>query len=122
MTAEQKIAQLEDEFETVKQLLASAASFAESSSRKVDRLAESQARTDEALRAYIAEGREQQTRLEQAQARTDQCLESFIFEVQRLIDTLGGRIEPLTGNLDRLEGIVFGSERESSRCRTPSGN
>jgi|GEM_PF-686240 len=141
-TTEGKVAQLEDEFETVKLLLASAASYAESSSRKIDLLSnevrdlarstdqagiqlqaaqaktdaalqayitesrESQAKTDAALQAYITENQQAQTRLEAAQTKTEQTLENFVVQVERLIGTLGDRIVPLEGRLERLEGIV----------------
>ena len=155
-TTEGKVAQLEDEFETVKLLLASAASYAESSSRKIDQISEevkdlaqsqaktdaalqaytaenrqaqarleaaqaktdaalqayitesreSQAKTDAALQAYIAENQQAQARLEAAQTKTEQTLENFVFHVERLIGTLGDRIVPLEGRLERLEGIV----------------
>ena len=96
MSTEQKVAQLTDEFETVKQLLASAASFAESSSRKVDRLSD---KID---------------RVVEAQAKTDERLTSFIFEVNRLMVNLADRVSPLEGNLERLEGIVrFLVQKES---------
>ena len=123
-TTEGKVAQLEDEFETVKLLLASAASYAESSSRKIDLLSNevrdlarstdqagiqlqaAQAKTDAALQAYIAENRQAQARLEAAQTKTEQTLKNFVFQVERLIGTLGDRIVPLEGRLERLEDIV----------------
>lgn len=42
MTIEQRLDKIEDEFETVKQLLASAARYAESSHHRIDRLSERQ--------------------------------------------------------------------------------
>ena len=119
-----------DEFETVKQLLASAASYAESANRQVDRNAEIIRDNAEAIRDNnkgIAELKKTQDRtqaqidanaeairennrgiaeLKTAQDRTQQQLDSFIFESQRLMLGHAEKIQELKGISERLEAIL----------------
>ncbi|PSB24170.1 hypothetical protein [Stenomitos frigidus] len=121
-----------DEFETVKELLGSAARYAESAYRgldrlemmqqrsqlqidqltvKMDQLADAEKRTDQRLESFILESQE----LTKAQNRTDQRLESFIFESQRLIAKHSESIEPLKGMTERLDGVLAYLIRKEGR-------
>ena len=92
MSTEQKVEQLTDEFETVKQLLASAASFAESSSSRVDQistdvreLVQSQQETDREVRNLL-----------QAQAASDRRIDQLMQsqqETDRTVRQLGDKID-----------------------------
>lgn len=91
-----------DEFETVKELLFSAARYAESANQKldqvagkVDQLAESQLRSQAQLDLLSV-------RVTQLSERID----SFVFESQRLFTGHGERITQLEGISERLEGIL----------------
>ena len=109
-----------DEFETVKQLLVSAASYAESANKQADRntatIADNAAMIDrlgEKIDQSVAELKQAQDRtqqqldeLGQKQDRTQQQLDSFIFESQRLMLGHADRIQKLEGISERLEGIL----------------
>ncbi len=112
-----------DEFETVKQLLASAARYAESANQKLDRVATQQdVNTIAIANLHEAQGRTQQNleRLEQIQERSQQQLgqlsvrvtqlservDSFVFESQRLHNQHAEKIEQLQGISERLEAIL----------------
>jgi len=91
-----------DEFETVKQLLASAASYAESASRQSDQ--NTQAIRE--LRQAQREEFEAIGELRLAQQTTEERLQSFLFESQRLLGNHAERIQQLEGISERLEAIL----------------
>ncbi|MEM9217824.1 MAG: hypothetical protein AAGD25_26225 [Cyanobacteria bacterium P01_F01_bin.150] len=89
-----------DEFETVKQLLASAATYAESANRQVDRNEIAIARNAESiakLSGYISD-------LKESQKKTDQQLA----QVTQRIDLLTQRLDSLG---QRVDSFVFESQR-----------
>ena len=116
-----------DEFETVRQLLASAAAYAESASRQsalnTDAIArfdlqrtESQKRTDEKFQ-QLAESQkrtdEKFQQLAKSQERTDEVLkqlyqriDSFIFESQQSVAESKQRINYLDKMIDRYDGVL----------------
>ena len=92
---QQRLDRIEDEFETVKQLLASAASYAEMAHQGLAELTIKQDRT--------------QIQLDQLSVKLDQTdtrLNEFIFHTQRLFTQAGTRVEQLEGRTERLENIV----------------
>ena len=112
-----------DEFETVKELLVSAARYAESANQKLDQVAEQQKVNTEAIwQLQTAQDRTQsqldqlsatqtqtQKQLDQLAVRVTQMSErvdSFVFESQRLFTGHGERITKLEGISERLEGIL----------------
>jgi chromosome segregation ATPase len=95
VSVEQRVGQLEDDFETVKQLLISAARHAESANEGLDRLTERQDQT--------------QRQLDQLAIKVDTLTDaqtSFITEVQRVFGGLGERVSRLEGIAERLEGVI----------------
>ena len=88
MSINQRIDQLEDEFDTVKQLLASAARYSESANQKADR------------------NEDQILALQQSQSITESRLQEFIFQSQRIHIRLGEASEQYAGRLDRLDGVA----------------
>ncbi|NJL55663.1 hypothetical protein HC928_11015 [bacterium] len=99
-----------DEFETVKELLSSAARYAESANRGLDRLELAQQRTQLQL-DQLAMKLDQ---LVEAQKKTEQRLESFIFEAQRLMIKHSESIEQLKGMTERLDGVLAYLVRKES--------
>ncbi|NJN85565.1 MAG: hypothetical protein HC881_03650 [Leptolyngbyaceae cyanobacterium SL_7_1] len=91
-----------DEFETVKELLGSAARYAESAHRGLDRLELAQQRSQ----LQIDQLTVKIDQLAEAQKKTEQRLESFIFESQRLLSGHAERITKLEGITERLEAIL----------------
>lgn len=91
-----------DEFETVKELLASAARYAESAHRGLDRLELAQDRTQLQLDRLSVRMEE----LAEAQKRTEARLETFIFESQRLMSGHADRLAKLEGISERLEALL----------------
>jgi hypothetical protein len=91
-----------DEFETVKDLLTSAARYAESAHRGLDRLEITQQRSQ----LQIDQLTLKLDQLAEAQKKTEQRLESFIFESQRLIVKHSESIEQLKGMTERLDGVL----------------
>ncbi|NEP62687.1 MAG: 6-aminohexanoate hydrolase [Symploca sp. SIO2G7] len=103
MTTQQRLNRLEDEFETVKELLISAARYSSSANErleqltvKVDRLTESQETT--------------QTQLNQLSERVD----AFVFNAQRLFSQTGERMIIVEGQTERLVGVVQMLQRNYS--------
>lgn len=127
---DQRLDRLEDEFETVKQLLASAARYAESANEGLDRLTERQDRTQVQLdrlavrvdNLTVAQERTQ-TQLDQLTVRADNLtaaqtqtqtqlnrlsshMDEFIFQAQRLFTQQGERLNRIDGLTESLTGVV----------------
>jgi hypothetical protein len=100
-----------DEFETVKELLGSAARYAESAHRGLDRLEMTQQRSQ----LQIDQLTVKMDQLTEAEQRTDQRLESFIFESQRLIAKHSESIEQIKGMTERLDGVLAYLIRKEGR-------
>ncbi|MBD1911265.1 hypothetical protein [Leptolyngbya sp. FACHB-8] len=98
-----------EEFETVKELLGSAARYAESANRGVERLQMAQENTQMQISLLAQSQRLTDQRLEalaaQAQ-KTEQRLESFISETQRLLTGQAERLAQLEVIADRLAGVL----------------
>ena len=91
-----------DEFETVKQLLTSAARYAELANRQSEEnaaLIQQNANAIAPLETKLGE-------LVHVQKKTEQRLEAFIFGSQRLISSNKGTINPLKALCDRYDGIL----------------
>ncbi len=98
-----------DEFETVKQLLASAARYAESANQKLDRVATQQEANTIAIANLGEAQKTTQAQLDQLSVRVTQLSErvdSFVFESQRLHNQHAEKIEQLQGISERLEAIL----------------
>lgn len=92
----------QDEFETVKQLLGSAARYAESANRGLDRLELAQQRTQLQLDQLALKV----DQLTEIQKKTEQRLDAFIAESQRLMTAHADRMNKLEGISERLEGLL----------------
>lgn len=128
---DQRLDRIEDEFETVKQLLASAARYASSANEGLDRLTERQDRTQNQLdqlgsrvdRLTTAQS-QTQNQLDQltskideltvAQAQSQSRLDEFVFQAQRLFTQNAERLIRLEGQTERLEALVQRLDRNYS--------
>ncbi len=128
MTTEQRLDRVETEFATIRQLLISAATYAESANRRIDELGTKQDRTQIMLdelgtkqdRSQImldelgAKQDRSQTQLDQLGMRVDQLssrVDEFIFHTQRLFNKAGGEIEETKARTERLEAIMLKLDR-----------
>ena len=128
MTTEQRLDRVETEFATIRQLLISAATYAESANRRIDELGAKQDRTQIMLdelgakqdRSQImldelgAKQDRTQTQLDQLGMRVDQLssrVDEFIFHTQRLFNKAGGEIEETKARTERLEAIMLKLDR-----------
>jgi ABC-type transporter Mla subunit MlaD len=106
---DQRLDRIEDEFETVKQLLTSAARYAESANEKLDRLSEKQDRTQTQLDQLAVRVDEltaaqahTQTQLDQLSGRVDE----FILQASRVFAQQGERMIRVEGLTESLTGVV----------------
>ena len=104
---DQRLDRIEDEFETVKQLLASAAHYAESANAKIDRLSDRQDRTQTQLDLLSSKVDDLTT----IQSQTESRLDEFIFQVQRLLTQNAERLIRVEGQADRLEALLLRLDR-----------
>ena len=128
MTTQQRLDRVETEFATIRQLLISAATYAESANRRIDELGTKQDRTQIMLdelgakqdRSQImldelgAKQDRTQTQLDQLGMRIDQLssrVDEFIFHTQRLFNKAGGEIEETKARTERLEAIMLKLDR-----------
>lgn len=123
MTTEQRLTTVENDLETVKALLMSAARYAESANRGFDRLTvkvddltaiqdRTQAHLDQ-LGSRFDQLVESQTRttaqLDQLTQKVDQLtdrVDNFVYHAQRLFTALGDRLVPIKGQTDRFEPVI----------------
>lgn len=123
MTTEQRLNNVEDDLESVKKLLASAARYAESANQKLDRLSDrvdslttaqnrTQAQLDQLgfrVDQLVASQAQTQTQLDQLTQKVDQLAErvdSFVYHAQRLFTALGERLVPVEGQTERFEPVI----------------
>ena len=114
MTTEQRLDRVETEFATIRQLLISAATYAESANRRIDELGTKQDRTQIMLDELGAKQDRTQTQLDQLGMRVDQLssrVDEFIFHTQRLFNKAGGEIEETKARTERLEAIMLKLDR-----------
>ena len=114
MTTEQRLDRVETEFATIRQLLISAATYAESANRRIDELGAKQDRTQIMLDELGAKQDRTQTQLDQLGMRVDQLssrVDEFIFHTQRLFNKAGGEIEETKARTERLEAIMLKLDR-----------
>jgi chromosome segregation ATPase len=104
---DQRLDRIEDEFETVKQLLASAARYAESANAKIDQLSDRQDRTQ----AQLDQLSRKVDDLTTIQSQTESRLDEFIFQVQRLLTQNAERLIRVEGQADRLEALLLRLDR-----------
>ncbi|MEH2013098.1 6-aminohexanoate hydrolase [Nostoc sp.] len=100
MTNAQRLDYVEDELETVKRLLVSTASYAESANRRLDELTIKQDRT--------------QSNLDQIGVRVDQLsdkIDSFVTHTQRLFTKTGSEIEETKARTEQLEALMLKLDR-----------
>lgn len=99
MTTEQRLNHIEDEFETVKQLLASAARYAESANETGDRNTRSIEQLSEKINQLNEAQQQTQTHLDLLSEKVDRLtnrvdrlaerVDEFVFQAQRLFTQLG---------------------------------
>ena len=121
MTNAQRLDHVEDELETVKRLLVSTASYAESAGRRLDELTINQDRTQSYLdELTIKQDRTQShldelgVRIDQVGAKVDQVsdkVDSFITHTQRLFTKAGNEIEETKARTERLEALMLKLDR-----------
>lgn len=111
-----RLDKIEDELETAKRLLVSAASYAESAnqrldrltvtvediSQKVDELTTAAAHTQRQIDELTATQTQTQAQLNQLSSRVDE----FVFQAQRLFTQSAERLIRVEGQTERLEAIV----------------
>ncbi|WP_413171628.1 6-aminohexanoate hydrolase [Anabaena azotica] len=100
MTTEQRLDRVESEFATIRQLLTSAATYAESANRRIDDLGAKQDRT--------------QTQLDQLGVKVDQLsnrVDEFVFHTQRLFNKAGSETEETKARTERLEALMLKLDR-----------
>ncbi|MEH1938010.1 MAG: 6-aminohexanoate hydrolase [Nostoc sp.] len=114
MTNAQRLDHVEDELETVKQLLVSTASYAESTSRRLDELTIKQDRTQFHLDELTIKQDRTQSHLDQTGVKVDQLsdkVDSFITHTQRLFTKTGSEIEETKARTERLEALMLKLDR-----------
>jgi len=114
MTTEQRLDRVETEFATIRQLLISAATYAESANRRIDELGTKQDRTQIMLDELGAKQDCTQSQLDQLGMRVDQLssrVDEFIFHTQHLFNKAGGEIEETKARTERLEAIMLKLDR-----------
>lgn len=102
MTIEQRLDCVEDELAAVRQLLASAASYAQSANRGLDQL------TIKGDNLTAAQTRTQ-NQLDQLTEKVDRVsgrVDEFVFQAQRLFTQQAERLNRTEGQADRLEAVV----------------
>ncbi|MEH2244643.1 6-aminohexanoate hydrolase [Nostoc sp.] len=103
----QRLDHVEDELETVKRLLVSTASYAESANRRLDELTIKQDRTQSHLDQLGG-------RVDQVGGKVDQLsdkIDSFITHTQRLFTKAGSEIEETKARTERLEALMLKLDR-----------
>jgi uncharacterized protein (DUF3084 family) len=98
-----------DEFETVKELLVSAARYAELANQKLAQVATQQQVNTQAIGEISQQQNRTQQQLDQLSVRVTQLserIDSFVFESQRLITGQAERVDRLEGISERLEAIL----------------
>lgn len=122
MTVEQKVDQLDRDLAAVRQLLLSAATYAESANRGINRVGEKldqavsrQDATDAKLDRIADAQLQSQIHLNQLNQRVDQ----FVDSAQRLFTQIGTKLENVEGQAERLEALVRRLDRnyESQRAQ-----
>ncbi|MCC5637915.1 6-aminohexanoate hydrolase [Nostoc sp. CHAB 5844] len=114
MTNSQRLDDVEDELETVKRLLVSTATYAESANRRLDELTIKQDRTQSHLDQLGVRVDQIGVRVDQIGARVDQLslkLDSFVTHTQRLFTRAGGEIEETKARTERLEALMLKLDR-----------
>nr|WP_322685206.1 6-aminohexanoate hydrolase [Nostoc sp. DedQUE07]MDZ8131384.1 6-aminohexanoate hydrolase [Nostoc sp. DedQUE07] len=121
MTNTQRLDHVEDELETVKQLLVSTASYAESANRRLDELTIKQDRTQSHLDELTIKQDRTQSHLDQLEVRIDRVgakvdqlsdrVDSFITHTQRLFTKAGSEIEETKARTERLEALMLKLDR-----------
>ncbi|BAY96018.1 MULTISPECIES: hypothetical protein [unclassified Tolypothrix] len=114
MTTEQRLDRVEDDLAIVKQLLTSAATYAESANRRLDELTIKQDRTQSQIDQLG-------TRIDQIGARVDQLsgkVDSFVSHTQRLFTKAGGEVEETKARTERLEALMLRLDRNFEEQRS----
>ncbi|MTJ52753.1 6-aminohexanoate hydrolase [Anabaena sp. UHCC 0253] len=114
MTTEQRLDRVESEFATIRELLISAATYAESANRRIDDLGIKQDRTQIMLDDLGIKQDRTQTQLDRTVLRVDQLssrVDEFIFHTQRLFNKAGGEIEETKARTERLEALMLKLDR-----------
>jgi chromosome segregation ATPase len=114
MTTEERLDRAETELAIIRQLLTSAATYAESGNRKfeqltekVDDLTQTQNRTQAHLDQVITRQDATDTKLDQLSQKVD----NFVTHTQRLFNQAAGDIETTKSQAARLEAILFKLDR-----------
>jgi predicted nucleic acid-binding Zn-ribbon protein len=114
MTNAQRLDHVEDELETVKLLLVSTASYAESANKRLEQLSIKQDRTQSHLDELSIKQDRTQSQLDQIGVHVDQLsdrVDSFITHTQRLFTKAGGEIEETKARTERLEALMLKLDR-----------
>jgi len=107
---DQRLDAVEDELETVKRLLVSAASYAESANEGLDRLTVRVDGIAQKVDELTASQTQTQVQLNQLSSRVDE----FVFQAQRLFTQNAERLIRLEGQTERLEALAQRLDRNYS--------
>lgn len=99
MTTEQRLDKIEDEFETVKQLLVSTARYAESANNRIDRLSERQDHTQRQLDGLAVTVQVMGEKVDKLGDKVDQLVD----KIDDFVDTTTARNAVINGVVLRLE-------------------
>jgi chromosome segregation ATPase len=102
MTTEQRLDRVEDDLAVVRQLLTSAATYAESAKRQLDRVGE---KLDQAVSRQDATDA-QIDRLTQRVDQLSSRMDEFVFHTQRIFNQQATVLERADGRSERLEAIM----------------
>jgi uncharacterized coiled-coil DUF342 family protein len=130
MTTEQRLDRVETEFATIRQLLISAATYAESANRRIDELGAKQDRTQIMLDELGAKQDRSQIMLDELGAKQDRsqimldelgakqdCTQSQLDQLGMRVDQLSSRVDEFIFHTQRLFNKA-GGEIEETKART----
>jgi chromosome segregation ATPase len=116
MTTEQRLDRVEDDLAVVRQLLTSAATYAESANRQLDRVGEKldqavsrQDATDAQIAQLLSAQTATDAKLDRLTERVDQLssrMDEFVFHTQRIFNQQATVLERADGRSERLEAIM----------------
>ncbi len=128
MTNAQRLDHVEDELETVKRLLVSTASYAESANRRLDELTIKQDRTQSHLDELTIKQDRTQSHLDELtikQDRTQSHLDELTIKQDRTqshLDQLGARVDQIGEKVDQVSDKVDSFITHTQRLFTKAGS
>ncbi|RCJ37847.1 hypothetical protein A6770_40055 [Nostoc minutum NIES-26] len=135
MTTEQRLDRVEDDLVVVRQLLASAATYAESANRGLEQAVRRQEATDAQIAQLLEAQKATDTKLDRLTERIDELttyqnrtqtqleqlssrMNEFIFHTQRIFNQQATVLERADGRAERLEAIVQRLDRSHEQQKS----